>query len=219
MTQVSNQTLPKIGYLFHYPRIDHPTDNFRLDIHISSEPTNQHFDVLRVQFPVKTEEGNIKLLKVTHPWYFEKVAQVGAGVVVMEDRNGKKEDAFTFGGQLTIDNQDEQAYCVLVSSAPILEISGATPLHMLFVEEVEILLAKNQAEYSDHQAFEKRLNKADPLELYMACMEALLNKYEDYSQKTDEQYQFIVYLHSQKHRLEAAGLVRNPILRLDELFD
>ena len=219
MTQQSGQTLPKIGYLYHYPRLDHPTDNFRLDIHISSEPTNKHFDVLRAQFLVKSEVGNIKHLKVTHPWNFEKFAQVSAGVVIMEDRKGSKEDAFTFGGKLTIENQEKQVFCVLVSSAPILEMSGATPLHIRFVEEVEIILAKIQAKYSDHQVYEERLIKAEPFVLYLACLESMLEKYEVLAHKTDMQHQFLIYLHSQMHRLEIAGMIREPILHLDDLFD
>ena len=219
MTQKPGNTLPKIGYLYHYPRFDHPTDNFRLDIHVSSEPTNKHFDVLRAQFPVKAEEGYIRHLKVTHPWKFEKYAQVSAGVVSMEDRMGRKEDAFTFGGKLTIENQEKQEVCVLVSSAPILEMSGVVPLHIQFVEEVEILLAKIQARYSDHQAYEERLIKTEPFALYLACLQSILEKYEVLSHKTENQYRLLIYLHSQLHRLESAGMIREPILHLDDLFD
>jgi hypothetical protein len=219
MTQQPGNTLPKIGYLYHYPRLDHPTDNFRLDIHISSEPTSKHFDVLRAQFPVIADGGYIKKLKVTHPWNFEKFAQVSAGVVIMEDRKGSKEDAFTFGGKLTIENQEKQVVCVLVSTAPILEMSGATPLHIQFVEEVEIVLAKIQAKYSDHQTYEEKLIKAAPFALYLACLESILKKYEVLAHKTEMQHQVLIYLHSQMHRLETAGMIREPILDLDDLFD
>ena len=218
MTQQPVHNLPKIGYLYHYPRLDHPTDNFRLDIHISSEPTNKHFDVLRTQFPVKSEAGNIKHLKVTHPWNFEKIAQVSVGVVSMEDRKGRKEDAFTFGGKLTIENQEKQVVCVLVSSAPILEMSGATPLHIQFVEEVEIILAKIQAKYTDHQLYEERLINAEPFALYLACLESIMEKYEVLTHKSEMQYQLLIYLHSQMHRLETAGLINRPVLRLADLF-
>jgi hypothetical protein len=219
MTQKPENTLPKIGYLYHYPRLDHPTDNFRLDLHISSEPTNKHFDVLRAQFPVKSEEGYIRHMKVTHPWNFGKFAQVSAGVLSMEDRKGSKEDAFTFGGKLTIENQEKQVFCVLISSAPILEMSGATPLHILFVEEVEIILAKIQAKYPDHQVYEERLIQAEPFALYLSCLESMLEKYEVLTHKTEMQYQFLIYLHSQMHRLESAGKIKEPILQLDDLFD
>lgn len=217
MVQNRELNLPKIGYLFHYPRIDHPKDKFRLDIHIASEPTNQHFDVLRVTLPIETKTGN-KMEKITHPWHFETEARVSAGVLVMEDRKGKKEEAFTFGGRLTIEKKDEQTMCILVSSAPILDISGATSTHMLFIEEVEILLAESQVKYPDREAFEKQLNKIDPLGLYLACLEALLEKYENFPQKIETQYQLLLYLHSEKHRLEAAGLTRDPTPHLEDLF-
>jgi hypothetical protein len=219
MAQKIAQTLPKIGYLYHYPRIDHPTDNFRLDIHITSEPTNQHFDVLRLQLPIKTDEEYSKPLKVTHPWHYQKGAEVSPGVVIMEDRKEKKEEAFTFGGKLTIDDQDQQTFCVLVSAAPIIEISGARPANRQFVEEVEVILAEKRANYASHYEYEKQLNKTNPLELYIACLNALLKKYEHFQHKTESQYQFLGYLHSQQHRLEAAGLIKNPILPIDDLFD
>jgi len=219
MKQEEEQILPKIGYLYHYPRMDHPTDKFRLDVHITSEPTNQHFDVLRVQYSVKTEGGTVKLMKVTHPWNYEKIAGISAGKVILEDRKGKKEEAFTFGGQLRIENQEVQTYCVLVSSAPILEISGATPVHSIFIEEIEIILAEKQAKYSNRQEYEQWLNKMEPLVLYRVCLEAILQKNEQTHQKTEKQYQFMVYLHSEKHRLEAAGLARNPIPKIDELLE
>lgn len=219
MASEEEQLLPAIGYLYHYPQMDHPTDKFRLDIHITSEPTNQHFDVLHVRLPVKTKEKTIRQLKIFHPWNYDKCLEVTAGIVVMEDRKGKKEEAFTFGGRLTIDNQKEQTLCVLVSAAPILEISGATPLHRQFIKEVEIILAKTQAKYSRHQEYEKQLNQTDPFELYLASLEALLEKYEHFPQKTEARYQFLVYLHSRKHRIKAAGLIKKPIPQIDDLFE
>jgi hypothetical protein len=92
-------------------------------------------------------------------------------------------------------------------------------LHIQFVEEVEILLAKIQARYSDHQAYEERLIKTEPFALYLACLQSILEKYEVLSHKTENQYRLLIYLHSQLHRLESAGMIREPILHLDDLFD
>jgi hypothetical protein len=76
MHQNEEHNLPKIGYLYHYPRIDHSTDNFRLDIHITSEPTNQHFDVLRVQF----RDGSLfRIIRVTLFGHLKNQAVVRAG--------------------------------------------------------------------------------------------------------------------------------------------
>ena len=153
MTEKSQRDLPKIGYLYHYPQPDHPTDKFRLDIFLSSTPTEQHFDVVQAHFSVKAATDAIAELKVTHPWTYEQKARVCVGLVVIEDRKGKKEEAFTFGGQLEIDGQVSQTVCKLVSTAPILEISRATPLHQFFIEEIEIILAEYRAKYVDRQVY------------------------------------------------------------------
>jgi len=219
MTQDKQQSLPKIGYLFHFPKLDHPTDKFRLDIYISSEPTNQHFDVLHAFFPIKTQKKSIRQLKVTQPWHFETDYRVCAGLVVMEDRKGSKEEAFSFGGRLAVENQEWQTVCSLVSPAPIFEINEATPLHILFIEEVEILLAENQVKFQHHEDYEQQLSQAEPMELYLACLAALTVKFEALHHRTDLQTQLLIYLHAQKHRLEAAGIARDPAPRLAEIFN
>lgn len=219
MTQKSETVLPKIGYLYHYPDLDHPADKFRLDIFISEIPTEQHFDVLRAHILVKTSKDAIEHLTIKHPWNYEKAARVCAGFVIMDDRKGKKEEAFTFGGQLKIELQELQTVCILTSSAPILEISGAAPLYRLFIEELEILLAKRQAAYSDRYEYETKLSNTDPFELYQACMNELIQTFEQFPHKDEKYLQLLMFLHMQKHRLEAAGLYRVLAPDLDEIFD
>ena len=218
MAKKSESTLPKIGYLYHYPQIDHLTDNFRLDVFISSIPTEQHFDVVRAYFIVKTPEGALDIIKVSHPWKHEKTARVCAGVVFMEDRKGKKESAFTFGGRLKIESQELQTVCILVSPAPILEISGATPSNALFIDELEILLAERRAAYPNDHEYEIQLGKTDPFELYIACLNELIQKFEQYAHKDESYLQLLMFLHSQKYRLDAAGLSRNSAPKLENIF-
>jgi hypothetical protein len=218
MNHKSETVLPKVGYLYHYPRWDHPTDHFRLDIHIFTNPTEQHFDIERTHFFVKSDVNGIERLTVSHPWSFEKTAQVCAGLVEMRDRKGKQEEAFTFGGALRIDSQESLTICTLVSSAPILEISGASSMHRLFIEEVEILLAERQAGFAVFRDFEKRLIAADPQQLYFACLEALIHKFESFPNKDVEYMRFLEYLHKQQHRLHAAGLPKGPTQALDDIL-
>ncbi len=218
MAEKPDSTLPKIGYLYHYPQLDHPTDNFRLDIYISSIPTEQHFDVLRARFFVKHLKGEIERLTIAHPWNDEKTARVCAGVVEMEDRKGKKEEAFSFGGQLKIESQDLQTVCILVSPAPILEISGASPMNGLFIDELEILFAECRAAYPNHLEYETQLVKTNPFELYLACLNELIQKFERFPHKDKIYLQLLWFLHSQKYRLDAAGLSRDPAPKLEDIF-
>lgn len=214
-------TLPKIGYVYYYPKMDEPTEKFRLDIFISSIPTEQHFDVRRVHVFVKTQKGEKDRLIISHPWAFEKEADICAGVLIMEDRKGNKEEAFTFGGKLKIVEQEQQTICTLTSSAPILEISGASPIHNLFIEELEIVLAKRQATFRNNLEFEKLLCEAEPFELYQACLRELTEEFEKFPNKNREQeyFELLMYLHSQEHRLSALGLTNILSPTLDEIFE
>ena len=218
MTKKVENGLPKIGYMYHYPRLDNLTDTFRLDIFISSIPTKKHFDVLRAHFFVKTQEGVVRRLTITHPWTYEEIARVCAGVIILEDRNKKEEEAFTFGGQLKIKAEEMQTVCTMVSTAPILEISRATPLHSLLVEEMEILFAERQAKYTNRHEYEAKLGNADPLDLYLACLKELREKFEQFPHMDNEYLQFLRYLHTEEHRLEAAGLFRKPRPELEDIL-
>jgi hypothetical protein len=214
----SKADLPKIGYLYHYPKLDHPTDKFRLDIFLSSQPTEQHFDVLRVVLPIQTSTGVFEQLKITHPWNEGKSYQLCMGVVRMEDRLGKKEEAFSFGGEITITAEGKYTSCSLVSPAPILEISGASPIPALLIEELEILLAEHKAANPDVNEYETRLCSSSPEDLYQSFLFDLIRKFEDSPHKTEEVQQLLSLMHSQAHRFRAAGLLKEPILSLGDLL-
>jgi len=213
-----NKGLPKIGYLFHYPQLDHPTDTFRLDIYLSSIPTEKHFDVKTASFIIQSEEEGFNNMTVSHPWGFENSAKVCAGLVVMTDRHGKKVEAFSFGGKLTIKSKENQTLCTLASHAPILELSSATPMHKLFVEEVEIALAKYRADFPVHTNFEKILCNENPFNLYLTCLTEITTKFESFSRNNDTYMDFLIYLRSEYHRLEAVGLTKGDLPPLKEIF-
>jgi hypothetical protein len=136
----------------------------------------------------------------------------------MDDWKGKKEETFTFGGRLKIESTVKMTTCSLTSSAPILEISGATPLHALFIEEIEILLAERKAAYLSHHEFEVHIIKAHPLKLYRACLEALIMKFENLPHKDEKYIRFLADLWMQKHRLEATDLAKYPAPNLNEIL-
>jgi hypothetical protein len=208
MTETKNEIQPKIGYLFYYPDLDHPTDNFRLDVFVSDVVTEQHFDVFKANFPVQNPKTGIKPLTIKHPWHGHKEAHVCAGLTILEDRKGKKEEAFTFGGQLSLDTQESQTVCRLISPAPILEVNESFPLHMLFIDEIEILLAEYRAKYLKESDFEAALCQADPRGLYLACLTEITQKFERFPKKDDQTMRFLTFLHAQQQKLRAAGLIK-----------
>lgn len=218
MSKNIEKGLPEIGYVYHFPELDHPTDKFRLEINISTIPTEEHFDVLRVYVWAVNSQGYLERIKIAHPWEFDETIKVCAGVVILEDRKGKKEEAFTFGGRLEIETKSKQTACSLVSSAPILEISGVSRLHRLFTEELEILLAKRKAALPDQQAYEKLLCGTDPLELYQACLNDLIKKFKQVPEQEEVYLKLVHYLQTEKHRLKTAGISQEESITLDELF-
>lgn len=218
MNELDGLDLPKIGYLYHYPSVDHPTDKFRLDVFVSAIPTEKHFDVLHAIFTVESEYGGLERLKVTHPWEFKSPYRVCPGKVILEDRKDKKDEAFCFGGQLTVHVKQSQTECVLVSPAPIIEVNSTRPMQVLFVMELEMLLAEYRAGYSGENDFEKDLCAADPFDLYTACLRELILAYTHKAQKDNTYLEFLNYLHKDEYRLRKAGLLNKTIPALKEIL-
>lgn len=213
-----NKNLPEIGYLFHFPKVDHPEDTFQLDVFVSDIPTEKHFDVQRVEYAVYDKDQIIEQLVIHHPYNIPQPAQVCAGKVIMEDRNGRKAEAFTFGGQLSVRAEENQTICSLVSAAPILDISTTNPMQKLFVEELEVIMAEQRAAFADLKVYKKRVCETEPIVLYQACLSALVKKFEDLPNK-DETYQlFLFFLHSHIHRMKAAKLFSGYIIPLESIF-
>lgn len=219
MPEDKEKDLPKIGYLFHHPDIGHADDKFRLDIYLSSESTEEHFDVLRATFLVRSPRNTVTNLKVLHPWKFEENARVCPGPVIMEDRKGKKEEAFSFGGQLSISLKGATTTCSLVSTAPILHLTGETNIDELFVEEVEILLAQQRAKFADSKSEYDMFCLIDPLELYIACLVGLKKKIHGFKHGDEHYHDLLGYVETQEHRLEAAGLLKETPKTFEDFVD
>jgi hypothetical protein len=218
MVENNQDQLPEIGYLYHYPNLDHPEEKFRLDIFVTSEPTRLHFDVLRAHFMVEKEPDQSDKLSVKHPWIFEREAHVCPGLVVMEDKAGKKEEAFTFGGQLTIQSREFYTVCNLISTAPILELSQAAPLNQFLIEEIEILFAEQRAKFAARKEYDSRVCAVEPIRLYQASLISVMEKI-DRLREVDERYrQLSVYLHQQVYRISAAGYWKEPGNTLEQLL-
>jgi hypothetical protein len=218
MNEENAKDLPKIGYLYHYPTVDHPTDKFRLDIYLSSIPTEKHFDVLHFFLNTESQLGGLERLKISHPWEFQSLFRVCAGKVILEDRKGKKEEAFCFGGKLNINVKENQTACILVSPAPIIEVNETRPMQVMFVMELEMLLAEYRATYSDGSDFEMHMCAADPFDFYVACLRKLIEKFEHKAYKDDANLQFVKDLHHDEYRLRMAGLLNKHTSSLDEIF-
>lgn len=173
-----------LGYYFWPKPIAHAAGHPRLDIHIRSTASGQHFDPTGVQLHIFTSSDRphfkaIEHLRVSHPWDYQTNYQVAPGMLIISDRNHKKVEGFTFGGALRIHKSDESTTCIIESDAPIIEIGSASPAILYLVEEFEIMLAKRRAIWiKDEEAFEARLANISPSLLYAAGLEDLIHQVE-----------------------------------------
>ena len=220
MSKMNNQPEPKLGYWFAPPESSHAPGGSRLDIFINEKPTEHHFDPEKLHMWVMAKEKPTELLTIRHPWDFTPTYQALAGTIEVIDRYGKKEEAYTFGGSLKIESQKTFTVCTLESSAPILEISSADQIPMLFIEEIEILLAERRAELlSKPHTYEKHLINADPFTLYLACLNALIDKFEHAHRKDGLHInEFLNFLHVEGKRLKDKGLTPRHVPALEEIL-
>jgi hypothetical protein len=210
---------PKYGYWYYPPESKHAPGGNRLDIILVETPTGQHFDPQFVNLPVKKGEV-MENLKIHHPWKFGSAYQVCAGRVRIIDRKGKIEEAFSFGGELTVQVQDTLTACTLKSPAPILEFTEIDPIKLALIDEVEILLAKRKVDsLANPMAFEGRLANAEPFTLYLAALNALINKFDNEQHSFDPLViQFSNFLHDEYKRLKNEGYIPFSPPKLEEIL-
>ena len=209
----------RFGYWYSYPSERAPGAS-HLEVNITETPTEEHFDPQRLHFYAVTGDRFIEDLKVTHPWPYKDDYQICAGLIQIIDRKDKTEEAFCFGGRLKIESQGSLTTCILESSAPILEISGANTIISKFIEEIEIILAERRAEWaSKEEIFEQRLIQVDPFELYTAILNSLIIKYEHLSYRDHFHIQeFLNFLHKEVERLETENKTKLLFKSLEEIL-
>ena len=190
MAKKANYSKYKLGYVFWPIQYPHALGHPRLDITLTSVPSNLHFDPKEVHLYItpsldKTQPKSIEHLKISHPWTHRTSYRVAPGMLFIEDRKGKKVEAYSFGGNLQIKSDDATTKCIIESEAPILEIMETNPVVMMLVEEVEIIFAKRRVIWAhDREGFEARLADIHPELLYASCLEVLRSKFGE-SHKSD----------------------------------
>jgi hypothetical protein len=216
----NNQQNPEFGYWFFPPDSKHASVGNQLDVVIAENPTLEHFDPEKINLNVKAEQNMIEQIKIVHPWHFERVYQALPGTIEIIDRNGKKVEAFTFGGKLIINPEDTSTTCRLTSPAPILDISDANSLHRMFIDEFKILLAERSASLlSEHRVYEGHLVNADPFQLYLACLQELDAKFESIKNIEDDLIKDLaVLIHTERRRLREDGLLSGRVPTLEEVL-
>lgn len=169
---------PDLGYIFYPSEIPHYPGHPRLDVILTTSPTERHFDPVKIQFSAISSSNRLEHLTIHHPWPLRRDYRICAGRIFITDRINKKVEAFTFGGELQILSDKDHTVCALISPAPILDLCTTHNLPMWLTAEVEILLAQQKAHWQPHHpdSFDAHLAQLDPLLLYYSCLQALHDK-------------------------------------------
>ncbi len=193
----------QFGYWLSSSETDQAPGGNRLDIVLHENPTSMEFGIRWIDISVKSRDDTIEFLKIQHPWLDERTYQVCAGLIEIVGDKAEKFEAFTLGGRLQIDTQERFTACTLESPIPILVITDARPAEALFVDEIKIMLAERRAErLTEPNSYEKRLINADPLELYISLMNALIEKMEHSQHKDNSPIMKLRnFIHSEIKRL------------------
>ena len=173
MMEHSGQSL---GYVFSPPAQADWPGHRQLQIILRAAPTEAHYDPESVSFLTASGSGGADLLTVHHPWPRAESHRICPGRVVLRDRHGKTVQAFTFGGELRIEPEDALTQCTLRSRVPILALLREDSVSTALAMEVEALLATRRAVWDMRQlpaAFEERLATADPVDVYLTCLQAV----------------------------------------------
>jgi hypothetical protein len=198
----------QFGYWLSSSETDHAPGGNRLDIVLHEIPTSMEFGIRWINISVKSRDGTIEFLKIQHPWLDERTYQVCAGLIEIVGDKGEKFEAFTLGGSLQIDTQERFTACIVESPAPILVITGARPTGALFIDEIKILLAERRADrLTEPNSYDKRLINADPLELYISLINALIKKMDHSHHKDNSQImQLRIYINAENKRLHEENI-------------
>ncbi|MBN1266415.1 MAG: hypothetical protein JXA25_13035 [Anaerolineales bacterium] len=172
----------KLGYIF-IPFEKRDSIGFKeLIINISENPTGDHFDPVEVHvFAAVNDHTAVEEHTFFHPYRSIGHHTIAPGIIIIQDRKGKREEAFSFGGTLSILTQTDLTQCHLVSTAPILPANHRHTVIRTLLDEIQIVMAERRAAWMNagEEAFEKKLLEVDPLVLCAVFLSSILKEFSD----------------------------------------
>jgi hypothetical protein len=187
--EVTEKWQTEVGYYLHPPRYPHSPGHPALEVIIRPEPTHQHYDPETLELNVKEFDPAqgvvVRKLAVFHPWQGMNQYRGVPGRIIISDRRDKKLEAFCFGSNLTIENDENLTRCTIQSEAPLLEMFDLASLPALLATEVEVMLAELRGRsIEDLEGFQSRLATVDPFQLYRSCLIELRERLADFDHQT-----------------------------------
>jgi hypothetical protein len=153
-----------------------------LVVAIRKQPTAKHFDPETVHLCRRDDYGLPKgtTLSLISP-LAEEAGTVCPGIIRLRDRIGKEVDFYTFGGSLETAVRPGEMVVVVRSPAPILELTDKEEtVQDELAAETGALLGRVEINWlEDEKGFSHRLASVDPLQLYVATVNSLLQQFEE----------------------------------------
>jgi hypothetical protein len=172
---MNDQDVLSLGYAFDPTRYNPRIGYCRVRALIPNQPAQRYFDVRKLHVP--TFDGwDFKQIQVSrHEPEMQHKFHVSLGHLILESFDGKKVEAFCFGGQLQTRVDREGLFCELTSNAPIIkqqDVPGSVAT--ILVDEIIQFIASLEPQLSGHEdEFHSRLAKFEPYSIFLSCLISL----------------------------------------------
>ncbi len=201
-----------LGYVLYPPHRRSEPGYAGLEVWLSDQVSGLHFDPVYLRVPVADEAG-MSWQNIDHPYHGENHLRLCAGPIDVMGFGEKRLEAFSFGGELTIEPGEEASQAVLSSPAPILVRTSSRTASILLMEEAELLLALRRGVWDEHPGeFDRRLSAAQPIELYHAILESMLARLKELPMTLSEAEQHLLHqLREECREIEESGHLLHPL--------
>lgn len=187
---------------------------------IRETSTGEHFDPESINLRIIEDNNEIDWDNFRLKLLFQKSKHIGPGQVSLRDRMDKRVKFFTFGGFLEATSIPGETVYSVRSPAPILDLNESPEsVAEQLAFETEALIAEQRARWgSNESGFSQRLARISPLELYLAVVLSILQRYELNSALHQSFQQLYTALVREKKWLVEMAQWPGNLLDLDQLF-
>ncbi len=168
----------QFGYYFYPSTYSPPLGHASVDVFLAVCENDWFFPTKTAAFPVADDDEGVHHLHVTHSWTLgQRSYRLAPGIFFLIACDGDLVEGFSFGGDLTVDCEDDHIKCQLRSSAPFFDLSDTTELVTILVPEFEAELGRLRAGWQGpDEEFDRRVAAADPFALFVVSL-GLSNAY------------------------------------------
>jgi len=161
----------RFGYFFHPSSYSPPLGHAAVDVFLASSENGWYFPTQTAVFPVVQDKG-VGHVYLTHSWTMpHRDYSLAPGLFYIVAQDGDLVEGFSFGGNLTVDQNENEISCNLSSPAPFFDLADTTGLVEILVPEFEAELARLRAEWTgSDDEFDLRVAMTDPVALLIASL-------------------------------------------------